>query len=312
MNINNFDLNLLRALDALIRERNVTHAAEQLHVTQQAMSGALRRLRGHFDDELLVRVGRGMELTPLAQALIVPVREALLMVNTVLETEPKFDPGSARHRFRLGMSDYSSLIFLPRLLRRLNDEAPNIAVEVEGLLDKAYLALESGELDFCISPMDPDLFLNFRLSDNIVHDPLFQDDFVCVVDNRSFGCTGPLTHQQYIEAKHNVVRMGEGVETVVEHAWRLAEFRPKVAATAPSFSALIFALPGTPLVATAQRKLANAIAPILGLSIYPCPMSIPQLREDMIWHERNRDNLAHAYMRRVLVEEAASLSISHN
>ncbi|GLI97365.1 LysR family transcriptional regulator [Sphingobium sp. BS19] len=78
MNFNNFDLNLLRSLDALIRERNVTRASEKLHVTQQAMSGALRRLRGHFEDDLLVRVGRSMELTPLARALRDPVREALL------------------------------------------------------------------------------------------------------------------------------------------------------------------------------------------------------------------------------------------
>jgi DNA-binding transcriptional LysR family regulator len=97
-----------------------------------------------------------------------------------------------------------------------------------------------------------------------------------------------------------------------EHAWRLAEFRPRIAATAPSFSALIFALPGTSLVATAQRKLAKTIAPILGLSVYPCPLAIPELREDMIWHERNRENLAHAYMRQLMIEEAASLANNHN
>lgn len=312
MNFNNFDLNLLRSLDALIRERNVTRASEKLHVTQQAMSGALRRLRGHFEDDLLVRVGRSMELTPLARALRDPVREALLKIQSALDTQPKFDPALARNRFRIGMSDYSSLIFLPRLLRRLNEEAPNIAVEVAGLLDSAYLALESGDLDFCISPMDPDLFINYRPSEDLVHDPLFEDDFVCVVDARFFGSNAQLTTAQYLSAKHNVVRIGEGVETVVEHAWRLADFRPRVAATAPSFSALIFALPGTQLVATAQRKLANAIAPILGLSIYSCPMAVPPLREDMMWHRRNQDNLAHAYMRRIMVEEASELTANHN
>lgn len=307
MNLNNFDLNLLRALDMLISEGNVTRAAEKLHVTQQAMSGALRRLRDHFGDDLLVRAGRGMELTPLGQALATPVREALLKVQSALETQPRFDPASARNHFRIGMSDYSSLIFLPRLLQRLSHDAPHVAVEVEGLTDRAYRALECGQLDFCISPMDPDLFLHYRPSEDIVYDQLFLDDFVCVVDGARFGEAGPLTLDQYRDAKHNLVRMGDGVETVVEHAWRLAEFRPRVAATAPSFSALIFALPGTPLVATAQRKLANAIAPTLGLSVSPCPLAVPVLRENMMWHQRNRDNLPHAYMRRIMVEEAASL-----
>ncbi len=309
MNVHSFDLNLLRALDALIRHRNVTRAADQLHVTQQAMSGALRRLRDHFGDDLLVRVGRSMELTPLGHALVDPVREVLLQAQATLATQPRFDPATARARIRVGMSDYSSLIFLPCLLRRLAEEAPNISVEVEGLTDRAYLALESGELDFCISPMDPDLFLSFNPSDHLTADPLFEDDFVCVVDGNSFGSQAELTADQYRSAKHNVVRMGDGVQTVVEHAWLLAGFHPKIAATAPSFSALIFALPGTPLVATAQRKLATKIAPILGLTVLPCPLTIPVLREDMMWHQRNRNNPAHVYMRMVMAQEAARLTM---
>jgi len=86
MQLSHFDLNLLRSLDALLAERNVTRASERLFVTQQAMSGALRRLREHFENELLVRVGRQMELTPLARSLAHPVREALLKVESALNT----------------------------------------------------------------------------------------------------------------------------------------------------------------------------------------------------------------------------------
>ena len=74
MDLSKFDLNLLRGLDVLLEERNVTRAAERLFITQQAASGTLQRLRRHFDDELLTRVGRHLEPTPLARSLVTPVR----------------------------------------------------------------------------------------------------------------------------------------------------------------------------------------------------------------------------------------------
>src|SRR5580698_9309749 len=67
-----FDLNLIGALQALLTERNVTRAGNRLNVTQPTMSGMLQRLRYQFGDELLVRVGRNMELTPLGQSLVEP------------------------------------------------------------------------------------------------------------------------------------------------------------------------------------------------------------------------------------------------
>src|ERR1700757_4799238 len=110
MQIRRFDLNLLPSLDALLAHQNVTRAAEQLFVMQQAMSGALSRLRAHFEDELLIRVGRHLELTPLAKSLVRPVREALLASQAALDTRPSFDPATARRPCRIAMSDYASLV----------------------------------------------------------------------------------------------------------------------------------------------------------------------------------------------------------
>lgn len=104
VNLSHFDLNLLRSLDVLLAERNVTRAAERLHVTQQAASGALQRLRTHFEDELLTRVGRQLELTALARSLLVPVRNAFwfsqgvraaIRMPTGRMAEKKFGGGSA-------------------------------------------------------------------------------------------------------------------------------------------------------------------------------------------------------------------------
>ena len=101
MNISTFDLNLLRVLDALLRERNVSRAAERLSLSQPAVSNALNRLRDLLDDPLLVRVGRAMQPTPRALALEAPIRDALQRIEQSLSDDAPFDPASSRQRFRI-------------------------------------------------------------------------------------------------------------------------------------------------------------------------------------------------------------------
>ena len=124
MQLNRFDLNLLIALDALLREKNVTRAAERVFVSQPAMSAALHKLREYFNDPLLVRVGREMELTPRGESLVEPVREALLRIQMMLGTQPTFDPKTARRDFTVIMSEEAVPGVLPALLRTLAQRGP--------------------------------------------------------------------------------------------------------------------------------------------------------------------------------------------
>jgi len=94
-------LNLLASLDALLAEKNVTRAAKKMHVTQSTMSGILRRLRDQFDDELLVRIGRGYDLSPFAQSLAISVRQTILQIDSTISAKPLFDPNKDRRKFRI-------------------------------------------------------------------------------------------------------------------------------------------------------------------------------------------------------------------
>ena len=89
MRLKNLDLNLLVALDVLLAERNVSRAAEQMNITQSAMSNTLARLRDYFGDDLLVRVGRGFALTPRADLLREPVRDILVRVESSVMARPE-------------------------------------------------------------------------------------------------------------------------------------------------------------------------------------------------------------------------------
>jgi len=151
MNISNFDLNLLRVLDALLREQNVSRAAERLALSQPAVSNALGRLRELLDDPLLVRVGRSMQPTPRAQALEAPIRAALQQIEQSLTAGEAFDPASSRQRFRIAVTDYVELICMPRLVELLSRQAPGIRLDIQHLSPSLPAeALDKGELDLVL------------------------------------------------------------------------------------------------------------------------------------------------------------------
>ncbi|WP_164975599.1 LysR family transcriptional regulator [Sphingobium fluviale] len=307
MELSHFDLNLLRALDILLAERNVTHAAERLCVTQQAASSTLQRLRRHFDDELLIRVGRNLELTPLAQSLIVPVREALLAVQSALDSRPRFDPNTAKYLCRIAMSDYCLHVILPHLLRSLSIAAPHIQFQVEALSPASFARLEMGELDFCLTAHDLRLYGTHLPSVHIRSMPLFHDDFVCVADPQHVDISNGITLQTYRKARHNTVNFGEGLRTIVENAWAATKTHFDIAVMVPNFAAQIFMLPGTPLIATSQRRLARTLAPRLGLAVAECPLKLPHLQEILFWHERSEQYPARIFLREALGKVASDL-----
>jgi DNA-binding transcriptional LysR family regulator len=109
--IRNLDLNLLKALDALLAERNVTRAAERLNLTQPAVSGMLARLRDSFDDPLFVRGQRGIIPTPRALQLAEPLRRMLGEAAAML-TPPMFDPAHARLTLSLAATDYAQQVMV--------------------------------------------------------------------------------------------------------------------------------------------------------------------------------------------------------
>ncbi|RMF18553.1 MAG: LysR family transcriptional regulator, partial [Gammaproteobacteria bacterium] len=101
--INRLDLNLFPVFDTIYRERNLSRAAEVLHLTQPAVSRALSRLREALDDDLFVRQGREMVPTPRARQLIGPVRQALSMLQTGIGESRVFDPARLNRTFRISL-----------------------------------------------------------------------------------------------------------------------------------------------------------------------------------------------------------------
>lgn len=119
------DLNLVAVFDALLGERSVTRTAEQLGVTQSAMSHSLSRLRTWFADPLFVRVGSAMQPTPRALELAPVALQIMASVRSGLLSQAGFDPASSTRRFTLCMTDMGESVFLPPLIAQLRAQAPH-------------------------------------------------------------------------------------------------------------------------------------------------------------------------------------------
>src|SRR3989440_5727714 len=129
MSLSGVDLNLLVALDALLAERSVTRAADRVGLSQPGMSNALARLRRLFGDPLLVREGLALVPTPRAASLRQPVQEALSLIQQALDNRPGFDPAADHATFTVSCSDYSLLMLIGPLVRRLAAAAPGLPIQ---------------------------------------------------------------------------------------------------------------------------------------------------------------------------------------
>ncbi|NEQ21850.1 MAG: LysR family transcriptional regulator, partial [Microcoleus sp. SIO2G3] len=150
-NLAGVDLNLLVVFDALMTQQHLTRAAEKIGLSQPATSNALSRLRKLLKDELFIKTSKGMTPTPKAVELAEPIRQVLLQIQTTIYSEPQFVPQTSDRIFRLGMDDYSELVFLPKLLQEIELLAPKVRIQVRSTnWMRSPKLLDAGEIDVAI------------------------------------------------------------------------------------------------------------------------------------------------------------------
>lgn len=301
MRYKRLDLNLLVALDALLIEKSPTRAGERLNLSQSAVSSALARLRAHFDDELLVQVGRRMELTPLARSLEIPVREILLKIQATIDTRPDFDPASSKRHFSIVASDYILSVLLAETIRRASRIAPRVTVEVIAPTDLPAELLDRGAADLVVMP-------EHYLSEEHPRQRLFEDDYCCVVWSENTLVGDAMTPEQYLELGHVVARFGSTRQATFEE-WFLQRYGHvrRLEVFVSSFTEMPQAVCGTNRICTMHRRLARIWVKYLPLRILEVPVEMPQLAEGMQWHKYNDNDPGSLWMRGLLAEVAGEL-----
>ena len=255
MRLDRFDLNLLVILDALLEERNVTRASERLHIGQSAASAALRRLRDFFGDELLVPAGRRLELTPLAQGLVLPVRGTLLRARAAISLRPSFDPATETRRFTICASDYTISVFMGAAATHIASLAPGIRLDFTRPPVDLHEAFERGNLDLMIIPE--------QYAGQFYHpqQPVLRDDHACLVCATNPLSQQPLNMEDYLDVGHIAVRLGDE-ESLAFEEWFLPRFgrQRRVECSVDFFSAIPDLLIGTDRIATMHRRFAKTLA----------------------------------------------------
>jgi LysR family nod box-dependent transcriptional activator len=306
MNLHRLDLNLLVALDALLTERSITRAAERLHLSPSATSGALARLREFFEDELLTRIGRRMVTTPLGESLQVDVRDCLLHVQATVEIKPHFDPLTSKRNFRLMMSDYVSTVIMPTVLQRLARDAPDVTIELLANDEEPWESLSQGEIDFLVLPK------NFVRSDHPAQQ-LFEDEYVCVCWSGNSQIADTLSLEQCLALGHVVARLGSHRPLTVPtvDAWFFQRFghARRVDVIATTFASVPFMLIGTNRLTIMHRRLAFVYSKMMPLKILPMPVEMPKLVEMIQWHQYRDRDPARVWLTQLLIEAAATVDV---
>ncbi|APR74790.1 Transcriptional regulator [Minicystis rosea] len=300
MILRNIDANLLVALHALLREKNVTRAARRVGREQSSMSHALARLRDHFGDPLLVRAGRGLVLTERAQALIAPVEEAVGMVERVFAASAPFDPRTAARTFHLGTTDNLALYLLPGLVTLLAEEAPSVDLRSHHLPGDWHGALVRGELDLKLGR-------EYELPAGLHAEVLMEERFVCVVRaSHPIAKAAPalaprLSLEAYARLDHVVVAPsaapGADVRGNVDTALARYGLTRRIALAVSHFLVAPHVVASTDLILTTPERLATPFLRPLGLTVVPLPLELRPYRLTQVWAERAQHEPAHAFLR---------------
>ncbi len=300
MDFASFDLNLLRALDAFLREANVSRAALRLRLSQPAASHALRRLREALNDPILVRNGLRMELTPRAQSLRVPLRAALEQMESMFGGDV-FDPAQSARQFRLLFPDLVVQLMLPQLMNKIAKQAPRVAVEVMPWRSPDGMTAEFTRSLDLITSFAPDAYKGFhRLT-------LYKDsDAVCVRSGHPLR-RRLVTRETFFAARHVAV-VGRGQREDIIDAWlRDKNLAREVVLTVPTYVEALHVVAGSDLVAFVPRRLIASLAKPLSLVAINPPVD-PGIDEQFLFYPaRAQTDSASVWLRQLVMETAREM-----
>ena len=316
MDLGRIDLNLLVYLDVLLREENVTRAANHLGITQPAMSNGLKRLRSLLDDPILVRTSDGMAPTELALSLKQEVREILFKIEKVVQPEREFDLGSSRV-FRIMASDYAESALIPAVLGQVRKQAPNITLDVLTPSDVSFVDVEQGRVDMAINRFD-------TLPQSFHQKTIWTDTFSCLMSSEN-PIVNSFNLDAYLDASHIWVSktgFGVGVGVNPEDVQRLGWVddaldrigcKRKISVFTRHYQVAMLLAQQNDLIATLPSRTARLHTQNNGLSgdqpfvVKVPPFDIPPFELKMAWSPLLHNNAGHRWLRQLIVKAASQL-----
>ncbi|MFK8003439.1 MAG: LysR family transcriptional regulator [Polyangiales bacterium] len=298
------NLNLLPALDALLRERNVSTAARRVGVSQSAMSHSLAKLRLALGDPLLVAAGRRMAPTPRAESLARSLPPLLAALHAALAQPESFDPKLATRAFRIATFDLFEFTILPDLLVYLREHAPNVRLHIERIDERAPQRLADGELDLVLGGE------TMNMPSSAMRRTVYRDPFACIVRADHPGVGSRMTLKRYLALDHVLISVEGRADGVVDRALAAQQKSRHVALRLPHFSTAALSIQRTDMVCTLARSVAERARELYGVRVLKPPLELPTSAAVAWWPGQHQEDEAHRWFRTLLLDgDALSASL---
>ncbi len=291
--LDNVDLRLLQLFELIYRHRNLSRVADQLGLTQPAVSLALGKLRQHFGDPLFVRIGGEMMPTPAADQLSQLALNAIASLEATLAYRPTFDPERELRIFRIAMTDVGQIVVLPKLLNTVRTAAPFVNIDISTIDETTVNQLQHGSLDIAMGFL-PDMEGRF------IQRSIFEESFSCLVRQGHPRISGTLTVDAYHDEQHVIVKTSGTAHLIIENKLRQQGIIRKIGVQIPNFLGLATVIGSTDLVATLPSRAARILGEQSHARVLPLPVAMPGYQVRLHWHERMQKDPGHIWMRNLI------------
>ncbi|CAN1725197.1 LysR family transcriptional regulator [Hyphomicrobium sp. 1Nfss2.1] len=289
MNLRNFDLNLLVVVDVVLAELSITRAAQRLNLTQPAVSQAMARARDVFDDELLVREGSSMRLTPLARRLAPELRDFCAAAERLL-SRPTFDPSTAEMNFSVLANDLTELLIIPQLVAAVDRTAPGCRLVVR--TPQPHLMDETIDLAIIGAPVPKGPFLSRDL---------YEEHFVVIARPGHPAMREDISAEDYAGMQHALVSpTGQGVTGPVDGALKQLGLTRRIGLSVTRFTTLPSIVSSTDLIAAIPSRFAERPEVHSLCKVWSLPFESPRFTMKLVWHRSHDADPAHVWLRGLL------------
>ena len=293
--MSDLDFNLLVALDALLRERNVTAAARRLGLSTSAMSRTLSRLRLAIGDPVLVPAGRRMVATPHALAIAEDVHSLKESVTRVLSPPAIVEIRNVKRDVTIRANEAFVLIFAAGLNAAVAKAAPGIRLRFAPRSDKDVQSLRDAAIDLDIGVLPAE-------SGELRCQTLFQDRYVGLARlGHPIFDQDPLNAERYAALGHVLFSLHGNFAGPVDKALAELGLTRDVRLIVPSFPAVIAVAASSDLIGTIPKSYCNA-APMSQIQTFELPLPVPGFSVVQAWHPRMDADPVHRWLRTLVFE----------
>jgi LysR family transcriptional regulator, nod-box dependent transcriptional activator len=304
-NLRRFNLNALPALREILRQGSLTKASAVLNVTQPALSNILRQLRNDFQDELIVRNGKTMQLTLKGESLLAPLEHSLAALEDVF-SEKRFDPAQSARMFRIATTDHIISLISGRLAERILAEAPRMKAQLQIARIASIKELVIGDIDMIITPKI--LFAGAGLADDATREAvstefLISEKLVCIGREDDVALTNGLSIEEYLKRPHASFLFGEKQISSLEHIFlKQNDYAQNDVIFVSSYVALASIAATSGCLAIVPQSIAEHCLDKFPIQVVTPPIGLPQMDWIMAWHQRNDADPFMHWLRNTLLD----------